>query len=133
MAKPARFFISKSSLQHVSEQFITHACHQVDTPRKQSKRCALHTAVLALTCALALPNGAVAQSGFVSTRGGKLFLPDGTEWVPKGVNLGGWLVTENWLCGITDSEDVQVWPVLAVSKRMMLAMAHEDAASCLPA
>lgn len=42
--------------------------------------------------------------GYLKPSGSMLKSPSGD--VLKGVNLGGWLVTENWMTGMTDSTDV---------------------------
>jgi hypothetical protein len=43
---------------------------------------------------------------FVRTQGSLVLDTNNTPILLKGVNLGGWLVQENWMCGITDSTDV---------------------------
>ena len=39
--------------------------------------------------------------------GRRLVDADGRTVQLRGINLGGWLVTENWMCGIVDSSDAQ--------------------------
>lgn len=39
--------------------------------------------------------------------GRRLVTDDGHEVRLRGVNIGGWLVTEAWMCGITDSRDTR--------------------------
>lgn len=52
-----------------------------------------------------LPSLALAQN-LLQVSGQKIVDPEsGEEFVMRGVNLGGWLVTENWMCGIKDGSD----------------------------
>ncbi len=39
--------------------------------------------------------------------GSHLVKSDGRELILRGINLGGWLVTESWMCGFTDSKDAK--------------------------
>jgi len=57
------------------------------------------SASAAATSAAAYPGS---NSGFLKTKGTKVVDSNGKEIVLKGVNLGGWLVFEDWMCGITD-------------------------------
>ncbi len=41
------------------------------------------------------------------TSGNKIMDSTGKQVILRGVNLGGWLVTENWMCGITDTTDAE--------------------------
>jgi endoglucanase len=47
-----------------------------------------------------------AKHSYVYAQGSQLRTPSGDAITLKGVNLGGWLVTENWMCGITDKSDM---------------------------
>jgi endoglucanase len=47
-----------------------------------------------------------AKHSYVYAQGGQLRTPSGEAITLRGVNLGGWLVTENWMCGITDKSDM---------------------------
>lgn len=42
---------------------------------------------------------------YLRVAGSRLIGADGREVKLRGVNLGGWLVTEDWMCGIADSRD----------------------------
>lgn len=42
---------------------------------------------------------------YVHADGCQLRTPDGQPLVLRGVNLGGWLVQEKWMCGISDNTD----------------------------
>ena len=54
---------------------------------------------------VALPAMAMAQN-LLRVSGQKIIDPStGSEFIMRGVNLGGWLVTENWMCGIKDDSD----------------------------
>ena len=44
-------------------------------------------------------------SDYLYVSGRRLATLDGREVTLRGVNLGGWLVTETWMCGFTDSND----------------------------
>ncbi len=41
------------------------------------------------------------------TSGNKIIDSTGKQVILRGVNLGGWLVTEDWMCGITDTTDAE--------------------------
>lgn len=43
--------------------------------------------------------------GILHTSGNKIVDSSGKQVILRGVNLGGWLVTEDWMCGISDSTD----------------------------
>lgn len=43
------------------------------------------------------------SQGVLKVSGTKVIDASGNEFVLRGVNLGGWLVSENWMCGITDT------------------------------
>lgn len=54
---------------------------------------------------MALPSLTLAQN-VLQVSGQKIINPStGAEFIMRGVNLGGWLVTENWMCGIKDDSD----------------------------
>ncbi|EIW69846.1 hypothetical protein M231_00981 [Tremella mesenterica] len=48
-------------------------------------------------------SGSVSNSGILQTSGTKIVDPSGNEVVLRGVNIGGWLVLEDWMCGINDN------------------------------
>lgn len=43
------------------------------------------------------------SSGYLQTSGTKIVDSDGNEVILRGTNIGGWLVLEDWMCGITDT------------------------------
>lgn len=43
------------------------------------------------------------SSGYLQTSGTKIVDSDGNEVILRGTNIGGWLVLEDWMCGITDN------------------------------
>ena len=45
------------------------------------------------------------SQGILHTSGNKITDQSGHQVILRGVNLGGWLVTEDWMCGITDTTD----------------------------
>ena len=45
------------------------------------------------------------SQGILHVSGNKITDQSGHQVILRGVNLGGWLVTENWMCGITDTTD----------------------------
>ncbi|ORY35851.1 glycoside hydrolase superfamily [Naematelia encephala] len=47
--------------------------------------------------------GSGSTSGYLQTSGSKVVDSSGNDVVMKGVNIGGWLVLEDWMCGISDS------------------------------
>lgn len=46
------------------------------------------------------------SQAFVHAEGNKIIDTSGNEILFNGVNIGGWLVPENWMCGLTDSTDL---------------------------
>lgn len=48
-------------------------------------------------------SGSFAGTGALRTQGTKVVDSTGQEVILKGTNLGGWLVFEDWMCGITDN------------------------------
>lgn len=48
-------------------------------------------------------SGSFAGTGALRTQGTKVVDSTGKEVVLKGTNLGGWLVFEDWMCGISDN------------------------------
>ena len=46
-------------------------------------------------------------SSYIHVDGSHLVAADGQEIELHGINVGGWLVTETWMCGFTDSKDTQ--------------------------
>lgn len=42
------------------------------------------------------------SSGYLQTSGTKIVDSDGNEVILRGTNIGGWLVLEDWMCGISD-------------------------------
>ena len=42
---------------------------------------------------------------YIRAIGSQLYSPNGEPITLRGVNLGGWLVTETWMSGITDDSD----------------------------
>ena len=47
------------------------------------------------------------QLPYLHVAGRRLVGSDGREVRLRGVNVGGWLVTETWMCGITDTNDTR--------------------------
>ncbi len=45
------------------------------------------------------------KHAYISVSGANLVTRDGRRVLFHGVNLGGWLVTEGWMCGLADSAD----------------------------
>ena len=45
------------------------------------------------------------SQGFLHISGKSIVDSTGHQVILRGVNLGGWLVTEDWMCGITDTTD----------------------------
>ncbi len=45
------------------------------------------------------------SQGVLHTMANKIVDSTGQQVILRGVNLGGWLVTEDWMCGITDTTD----------------------------
>jgi aryl-phospho-beta-D-glucosidase BglC (GH1 family) len=43
------------------------------------------------------------SQGVLKVSGTQVIDSSGNRFMLRGVNLGGWLVTENWMCGITDT------------------------------
>nr|ODN96131.1 hypothetical protein L204_03822 [Cryptococcus depauperatus CBS 7855] len=43
------------------------------------------------------------SSGYLQTSGNKIVDSNGNTVVLRGTNIGGWLVLEDWMCGITDN------------------------------
>jgi endoglucanase len=47
------------------------------------------------------------KSSYLHVEGSHLMAANGREVKLHGINLGGWLVTESWMCGFTDSKDTK--------------------------
>jgi endoglucanase len=47
------------------------------------------------------------KKSYTHVDGTRLVAADGHEVQMHGINIGGWLVTEAWMCGFTDSSDMQ--------------------------
>jgi endoglucanase len=47
------------------------------------------------------------KSSYLHVEGSRLVAANGREVTLHGINLGGWLVTESWMCGFTDSKDTK--------------------------
>lgn len=60
--------------------------------------------ILSITFAFSL--NILLGQGFVKTQGNLVLDTNNVPILLNGVNLGGWLVQENWMCGITDSTDL---------------------------
>lgn len=45
------------------------------------------------------------REAYLHVEGRRLVAAEGREVQLRGINLGGWLVTEDWMCGIDDSAD----------------------------
>lgn len=45
------------------------------------------------------------KAAYLHVDGRRLLTADGREMQLRGINLGGWLVTEDWMCGIADTTD----------------------------
>jgi endoglucanase len=70
---------------------------------------------LLTACAVAPPNKFASpiaadmrdkfQSSSIHIEGSHLVAANGHEVELHGINIGGWLVTENWMCGFIDSKD----------------------------
>ncbi len=68
-------------------------------------------------CATMRPGGGLSQDAsdmrfrykksYTHVEGARLMAADGHEVQMHGINIGGWLVTETWMCGFTDSNDMQ--------------------------
>ena len=79
----------------------------------------LFVAAVSLSLASCVPlssNGDVPQdnamqykymSSYTHVDGSHLIAQDGKKVELHGINIGGWLVTETWMCGFTDSKDTQ--------------------------
>ena len=48
-------------------------------------------------------SGSGDMSGYLQVSGTKIVDPSGNEVLLRGTNLGGWLVWEDWMCGISDN------------------------------
>ncbi|WVQ63130.1 uncharacterized protein L199_001281 [Kwoniella botswanensis] len=57
------------------------------------------------------------SSGYLQTSGSKIVDSDGNEVVLRGTNIGGWLVWEDWMCGITDSTNPDRFPLNTLETR----------------
>ncbi|WWC65401.1 uncharacterized protein I303_108019 [Kwoniella dejecticola CBS 10117] len=57
------------------------------------------------------------SSGYLQTSGSKIVDSDGNEVVLRGTNIGGWLVWEDWMCGITDSMNPDRFPLNTLESR----------------
>ena len=47
------------------------------------------------------------MTSYIHVDGSHLVAANGREVELHGINVGGWLVTETWMCGFTDSKDTQ--------------------------
>jgi endoglucanase len=47
------------------------------------------------------------KSSYLHVEGSGLMASNGREVLLHGINIGGWLVTESWMCGFTDSKDTK--------------------------
>ncbi|WRT70537.1 uncharacterized protein IL334_007535 [Kwoniella shivajii] len=57
------------------------------------------------------------SSGYLQTSGSKIVDSNGNEVVLRGTNIGGWLVWEDWMCGITDSTNPDRFPLVTLESR----------------
>jgi aryl-phospho-beta-D-glucosidase BglC (GH1 family) len=58
------------------------------------------------------------MSGYLQTKGTRVVDPSGNDVVLRGTNLGGWLVWEDWMCGITDNSGTHDrFPQTTLTKR----------------
>lgn len=69
---------------------------------------------IALLLGLWFQVGLLQAQAVLQITGKEILSPSGNPVFLRGVNLGGWLVTENWMCGITDTTDTNGRSALAM-------------------
>ncbi|KAK4686656.1 hypothetical protein P7C73_g3463, partial [Tremellales sp. Uapishka_1] len=57
------------------------------------------------------------SSGYLQTSGTKVVDSSGNAVVLRGTNIGGWLVLEDWMCGITDSDNADRFSQVTLESR----------------
>ncbi|OCF33599.1 hypothetical protein I316_04672 [Kwoniella heveanensis BCC8398] len=63
-------------------------------------------------------NSGSVSSGYLQTSGSKIVDSNGNEVVLRGTNIGGWLVWEDWMCGIVDySGSADRFPLTTLENR----------------
>ncbi|KAK8850382.1 hypothetical protein IAR55_004300 [Kwoniella newhampshirensis] len=77
------------------------------------------TATNSASTAVATPvsTGAATSSGYLQTSGNKVVDSSGNTVVLRGTNIGGWLVWEDWMCGITDNQSPDRFPMTTLTNR----------------
>ncbi|WWD20565.1 hypothetical protein CI109_105041 [Kwoniella shandongensis] len=82
---------------------------------------AFGTATATLTSASAAAttksSGGTTSSGYLQTSGNKIVDSNGNTVVLRGTNIGGWLVWEDWMCGISDSQSPDRFPMTTLTNR----------------
>ncbi|WVR08453.1 hypothetical protein IAU60_005508 [Kwoniella sp. DSM 27419] len=84
------------------------------------------TSASSSTSSAVVGNPGSVSSGYLQTQGNKIVDSNGNTVVLRGTNIGGWLVWEDWMCGITDnSGSADRFPLTTLENRFGEQQANE--------